>query len=61
MKKNNLNEKEELILSVLSRKKRGMTPKEIAEELNKSGIKISRPTVSKYLLSLKKKGYIEEI
>ena len=52
---------EEVILAVLMDKKHSMTPPQIVNELKKDDIEMSRPTVAKYLRSLKKKGYLKEI
>jgi uncharacterized membrane protein len=57
-----LNEKEKLILAIITSKKRSMSAKQISEELkNNYDIKMSRPTISKYLNDLKKKNFIREV
>lgn len=61
MVKRKLTPKEELILSVITSKRRSMTAKQITEALKKEGVKISRPTVAKYLRFLKAKGYLKEL
>ncbi len=58
METNNLKYMEQLIIAVMSQKRRSMTSKQIVKELEKRGIKISRPTITKHLKNLKKKGLI---
>ena len=59
-KNQNLSDKEHLILSVIVGRRRGFTAQEVAEELKKYHVKMSRPTVAKYLTNLVKRGWLEE-
>ena len=59
-KNQNLSDKEHLILSVIVGRRRGFTAQEVAEELEKYKVKMSRPTVAKHLTNLVKKGWLEE-
>ena len=44
---------EDLIVSIIRKKRRDMNPQQITREFQKLGVKISRPTVAKYLKKLK--------
>ena len=55
-----LSDLEQMILAIIMKKRRKMTSKQIAEELNKLGVKTSRPTIAKYLGKLKKLGFLTE-
>jgi len=53
-----INDIEKVILAIIGKKRRSMSAKEVVEELEKIGIKLSRPTVAKYLRKLESKGWV---
>lgn len=52
---------EKWILLILTKKKRSMTSKQIADELKRYGFSISRPTIARYLMILREKRKLREL